>query len=101
MSPMLEKDFASRRPMHNKLVYRPQKFLRSHPKLALQVFWRSQLPKLGSMVMPNVTLLELTSSMEKSLMLLKHLPTTVSLLTEKGNTKDDLRLPNDGNLLAQ
>lgn len=38
--------------------------------------WRCQLPKLESMVMPNVTLLVLTSSLPRSLKILFHLPTT-------------------------
>ncbi|WVZ90338.1 hypothetical protein U9M48_036647 [Paspalum notatum var. saurae] len=85
--------------------------------------WRFQPLKLGSMVMPSATLLLLTSLISRSLKILSHLHTTVmsvphvnrteyqlidisedgfvSLLTENGNTKDDLRLPTDDNLLTQ
>ncbi|KAJ0441039.1 putative translation elongation factor IF5A, nucleic acid-binding protein [Helianthus annuus] len=75
--------------------------------------------------MPSVTLSQSTSSMEKSLKISSHLPITVmyvphvsrtdyqlidisedgfctvSLLTENGNTKDDLKLPTDDTLLTQ
>ncbi|KAL9993563.1 putative translation elongation factor IF5A, nucleic acid-binding protein [Helianthus debilis subsp. tardiflorus] len=73
--------------------------------------------------MPSVTLSQSTSSMGKSLKISSHLPITVmyvphvsrtdyqlidisedgfvSLLTENGNTKDDLKLPTDDTLLTQ
>ncbi|VAH31014.1 unnamed protein product [Triticum turgidum subsp. durum] len=83
---------------------------------------RSPPPRLGSMVTQSVTLLPLTSLMERSLRISFLHPTTVtvphvdrqdyqliditddgyvSLLTESGNTKDDLKLPTDDVLLGQ
>ncbi|CAL9121494.1 unnamed protein product, partial [Musa textilis] len=64
-------------------------------------------PRLENMCMLNVILLPLIFSMLSNLKILSHLITTVrllshvSLLTENGNTKDDLRLPTDETILAQ
>ncbi|THU50843.1 hypothetical protein C4D60_Mb06t24610 [Musa balbisiana] len=64
-------------------------------------------PRLENMGMLNVTLLPLIFSMLSNLKILsRHLITVmllshVNLLTENGNTKDDLRLPTDETLLAQ
>ncbi|CAH1438589.1 unnamed protein product [Lactuca virosa] len=76
--------------------------------------------RLASTDKPNVILLPLISSMERSLKISFPLPTIVphvnradyqlidiyedgfvSLLTENGGTKDDLKLPTDDSLLIQ
>lgn len=59
-------------------------------------WWRSQLPKLASMVMPNVTLLELTFSMEKSSFLYFLENLTWTLHSEK-ETINDLLLNTTAN----
>ncbi|KAH7546178.1 hypothetical protein FEM48_Zijuj01G0173000 [Ziziphus jujuba var. spinosa] len=62
-------------------------------KLLIHMLLKFPLQKPASMDMQNASLWGLIYLMGRNL--------KVSLLTDSGNTKDDLRLPNDENLLTQ